>query len=351
MSEKPPLFKRLRAAKAYADFTGAVPTRSYAVQLDDKPVAGYRLGSLLGVAYEATRDGRKERYFHEFGPAARPDLAVKDDGSQLYITRGRYKVTDRGITDMPLAMIVNPSARPSLRKPRGTKTMRNRLGRFIARKRRPAARVTTVFRANPLPKRRRHKRRRAALPAVFRTNPVRRSHHRRAAIVRRRYRRNPIEGGRGNLRLGALVMPALGIGLGAVGSEMAMGYMTFIPANMKTGMMRHVTKGVISLGAGWVLGKFVNRKVGEAFALGGLTIAFHDAAKEAILKAMPNAQFGYYSPGQMERMGAYMTRNQMGMLPRGAGSPGGPMSFSGMGEYMRMGGHASDGGGSPEFGV
>jgi hypothetical protein len=142
-------------------------------------------------------------------------------------------------------------------------------------------------------------------------------------------------------------MPAASIGLGAIGSELAMGYLP-LPANLKTGIMRHVTKGAISLAAGAALAQFVNRRVGEAFALGGLTIAFHDAFKDAILQFMPTAHFGgmgYYSPGAtvpMHRMGAY--------LPPRVGSPGGPSAF---GVYMRggMAGHASDGGPHHAFGT
>lgn len=340
---KPPLLNRLRAAKAYTGFTGHLPDSSYSVNLDDKPVAGYRLGQTVGIAYEATRDGVTDQYFHKFKQHARPDLVVKDDGSQLYVTRGAYKVGDRGIEDMPALMVLNPSPRPSLRR----RTSKGRFMRLAARplRRRRRARAhkgVSLFTRNPVgfarPRRRRRAASRRRSPVVFKVNPAAR--HRR----RRSYKRNPIGGGRFGIT--ALVMPAVGIALGAIGSELAMGYLP-IPANLKTGTMRHITKGAISLAAGYAIAKFGRQpKIGEAFALGGLVIAFHDAGKDLMLKFWPSAQFGaymrpgmgYYSPGaqvSLPRM------NMQGALPARPGSPGGPNAF---GLYTQFGGHASDGG-------
>jgi len=348
MAEKPPLVKRLRAAKAYSDFHGEPPSRSYTVNLDDDPVAGYRLGSTLGIAYQATRDGKTERYFHEFKPKARPDLVVRDDGKRLYLANGAYKVTDRGIEDMPAMFVVNPSKRPSLRSKRKPAMARR------ARRRRTVQQA--VFRANPV-RRRRHsgmfaaapkrRRRRRAPATIYTANPIRRRSHRR--ISRRSYRRNPIGGSSGgNVKIHQLVLPAAAIGLGAVGSELLMGYIPGLPSFLTTGVMRHVTKGVISAAAGWGIARFANKKMGEAFALGGMTIAFHDAIKEGIVAVMPTAQFGAYLPanggsvGRPARMGYY--------------SPGSMVPMNRMGQYMPPRGgmagayRASDGGGQPDFG-
>ena len=347
---KPPLLNQARAAKAYAGFTGRAPDRVEYAHLDDEPVAGYQLGRMEGVAYEATRDGKTERYFHEFSRQARPKLVVKDDGSQLYVVNGKYKVGDRGIEDMPPLMIMNPSKRPSLR--------RTAKGRFMARTARPVRRrkasKVTVWTRNPTAPRRRKRRARS----IFRSNPVaatphrrRRRHYKRnpiAATRRRHYRRNPIMGGKGDLRLMSMIGPAAGIAVGAVGVELAMGYMPFLPTSMTTGPVRYLTKGAISLGIGWGVAKFVNRQAGEAFALGGLVIAFHDALKSAIVTYMPAAKFGayvpragmgYYSPGQQVPVG----RMNMRGIPAPAGSPGGPAGF---GVYANpgFGGRASDGG-------
>lgn len=346
----PALIDKLRAAKSYTDFTGHLPQTSYTVQLDDAPTAAYRLGPMVGVAYEATRDGVTDQYFHRFNKKARPDLVVKHDGSQLYVVRGSYKVGRRGIEDMPPLMVVNPSSRPRLR--------RSSKGRFMPAAARPHRRrrragAAALFARNPsgFHRIRRRIRRRAAArraPVVFKVNPTRRRHV-------RRYRRNPI-GGAGNLRIASLVMPAAAIGVGAIGSELMMGYLP-LPANLKTGPMRNLTKGVISLAAGALVAKFFSRKIGEAFALGGMTIAFHDAGKDLILKMMPAAQFGaYMRPGSMHGLGYYSPGNQvgvrrmnMGNLPARVGSPGGPNAF---GLYTRFGGHhASDGGPETRIGI
>jgi hypothetical protein len=351
-SKKPPLLSQARAAKAYAGFTGHLPNKVDFVQLDDDPVAGYGLGPVEGIAYEATRDGKTEKYFHRFSRKSRPYLVSKDDGSQLYVVRGAYKVGDRGIEDMPPLMIVNPSKRPSLR--------RGKKGQFMARtshRRRRRASNITVWNRNPAPVRR--VRRRARRRSTFRANPIFATPHRRrrrAATAKRvsvrRYRRNPtgLAGGRGSLRFMALVGPAAGIAMGAVGVELAMGYLP-LPASLTTGPVRYLTKGALAVVVGMGISKFANRKAGEAFALGGLVIAFHDALKSGIINFMPTAKFGayvprggmgYYSPGQQVPAGRM---NAMGLIPPPAGSPGAPTSF---GVYARPGfagaGRASDGG-------
>lgn len=272
-----------RARKAYSDFTGHTPKSLYKDRLDDKPVAGYRMGSLVGVAYEATRDGKTEKYFHRFGKKARPDLVARDDGKQLYITRGKYKVTDRGVEDMPQLFVVNPSPRRHKistvkRKPAMAKRRRARRTRQVA-----------VFNSNPV---RRRRRRRSV--ATYRANPIRR----RRRIARASYRRNPsrrrLAGIGGSL--GKMILPAMGIGLGAVGSEMVMGYLP-LPANLKTGVMRHITKGGVSIALGLLIGKVLKMPtLGKAFAAGGIAIATHDAVKEAITRGGPGIKFGEYLP-------------------------------------------------------
>lgn len=331
---KAPLIGKLRAKQAFKDFTGHEPTQEYITQLDSRPVAGYRMGSTVGIAYEATRDGKTERYFHEFKKKARPDLVARSDGRQLFLTRGNYKVTDRGIEDMGVPLfVVNPSKRPSLRK--GKPAMARRL----RRKRRSTA--VTVFARNPIKRRRRR-----SVLRTFARNPIRR-HRRRRTIGahsyrrnpsrRRGFRRNPIGGG---LSFRKMIFPAMAIGVGAVGSELVMGYLP-IPAMLKTGAVRHVTKGVVSLGIGWVLANVLKqRKMGEAFALGGLVIATHDAAKELIVKFMPSAQFGQYMPAGLG--GAF--------LPRVGGSPGarpGTMGYYSPGATVGMGQYVPGFGASP----
>lgn len=328
--------KLKRARKAFTEFSGHRPNKVVKRQLDDKEVTGYRLGSLLGVAYEARRDGKTDRYFHEFGKKARPDLVVKDDGSQLYISGGNYAVTDHGIEDMPALFVVNPSPRrkkaaKATSKKRKSTTMARRRRTSTVRRRRVTRRSVTTFKANPIRRRRRSRRTAVAVG-------TRRRSYRRNPIVGVRRRRRSGGGGRGFPKITALIMPAVGIGAGAVLSEVVIGYLP-IPANFKTGPARHLTKGVVSLALGMAVAKFANKKAGELMALGGLTIAVHDSIKELVLRYAPSTKFGgygYYNPAQVTNgMGMYLNT-----------SPGG------LGEYMPpQYGFAGNSGGETEFQV
>ncbi len=320
--------KTWRAKQGFKAFTGHEPKKSQVAKLDGSDVAGYALGDMVGVAYEATRDGQTDQYFHRFKKAARPKLVSRDDGKQLYIAGGKYKITDRGIEDMPELFIVNPSSRR-----RKAKASKAPAKRRVTRKKK-----ATPFMANPI--RRRRRRRATSAAPTFRRNPIRRRRRatsfrrnpirRRAVSARRRgYRRNPTRslGGKGGFNIMPIVLPSIAVGLGAVGAELLMGYLP-IPAMFKTGPMRYLAKAAVSIAAGYAIARFGNRKVGEAFAMGGIAIAAHDAAKAAVTQFMPGAQFGgwdnygystlsdrygttpglgYYSPGQTVGMAEYQS--------------------------------------------
>lgn len=292
-----------KAAQAFEAFSGHKARRVTATRLTDENVAGWRMGPVVGIAYEARRDGKTDRYFHEFAKSARPDLVSSDNGKQLFLTGGNYTVTERGIEDVPELFVVNPSPRrAAARKGKPmAKPARNRKGRFVKR---GAARAT--YKRNPAPRRKRRrsttaKRRRASTRqvAVFRANPVR----------RRRYKRNPIPGVRG---LGKMIVPAMGVGAGAVGSEIVMGYLP-IPAQWKTGVMRHITKGGVGVAAGMILAKVLKQKaLGFYVAAGAIAIATHDALKEFIAARLPMIEqsgfggMGYINSGAIARFGQYV---------------------------------------------
>lgn len=274
-----------RAVKAYEDFSGHKPKRVRRSRLDDRDVTGWQMGQLVGIAYEARRDGATKQYFHEFKKAARPELVARDDGRKLYIDGGRYKVTDRGIEDMPQLFVVNPSPR---------KPKRKTMARRATHRRRRATRQVAVFNTNPRRRRRRHTavRRRSVRRHSFMTNPAPRRRRRRTMV--RRFRRNPSARATA-VHFGKLFLPAVGIGLGAVGSEIVMGYLP-IPPSFKTGWMRHVTKGAVGVGAGLILAKvFKQKRLGNYFALGAVVIAVHDAAKELIAARAPGVHMGQYT--------------------------------------------------------
>jgi hypothetical protein len=340
---------RARAIAAFEDFKGERPSRLRRAQLPDADVTGWQMGPLVGVAYEARRDGKTAQYFHEFQPRARPNLVAQDDGKRLYIEGGRYKVTDKGIEDMPNLFVVNPSTRRGRSARKGSSTMARRA--HSARRRRRSH--VTVFTSNPRRRRRTargrftrrsyarnpaRRRRHSARRRVYRRNPVLRA---RANPRRRRYRRNP-SGGVG--RLTNMILPAVFIGLGAVGSEIACGYLP-IPLAWKTGPMRYVVKGAVGVGIGLVLAKaFKQKRLGYYFAAGAIAIATHDFVKSWIASSAPAIRgLGYVNPASVARFGEYGRRMPSvfgGYFPRmpslfggsadipNARQPGGEMNFA-----------------------
>lgn len=307
-----------RARKAYEDFSGHTPKRVNKSRLPDRDITGWKMGPVVGIAYEAKRDGKTQKYFHEFKKHARPDLVAQDDGSQLYIDGGRYKVTERGIEDMPALFVVNPSPRRGRKgavKKRKAPAMAKRRRRTTRRKASPV----TVYARNPA-RRRRRRVTYARNPAPRRRRRV--TYARNPAPARRRRR----AGGRalgGALNFGKMLLPAIGIGAGAVGAEIIMGYLP-IPSNFKTGVLRHVTKGAVAITAGMLVGKVLKQKrLGDFIALGGVVIAAHDALKEVITARMPSVPFGEYLPRSTYSAGAL-----------GYYSPAQGVDYAAMGEYV-----------------
>lgn len=312
-----------KAIRAYEDFTGHKPSHVDVYGLDDEDRIGYKMGQVLGIAYKAKRDGKVDQYFHKFKERSRPELVSSDDGKQLYIAGGSYKITDHGIEDvMPGLFVVNPSPRGGKRK----KTM--------AVRRRRRRRAGGMFARNPAPRRRARRARAKRTTVVVRANPIRRrrryrlnpSSHRRR---RHSYRRNPVHSVRaslGGVDIGTLLIPGIFIGGGAVGAEVVAGYLP-VPANWKTGYMKYVMKAGIGIGAGIVLAKFLRqRKIGEYMALGAIVTSAHDAIKDALTTTLPSVKMGMYtgvphgglgyaSPAMLAGMGGM---GEYGSVPVGA---------------------------------
>lgn len=294
-----------KAARGFREFTGHKATSVRAVPLTDRNVSGWQMGPVVGIAYEARRDGKSDRYFHEFAKSARPNLVASEDGKQLYITDGKYTVTERGIEDVPELFVVNPSSRRAAapkRKAMAT-PKRNARGRFVKTARKSYTR-------NPAPPRRKRRaaaapkrRRRSSQVAIFRANPAPARRKRRVG-----FKRNPI-GGASLKGVGRMIVPAMGVGFGAVASEVFMGYLP-IPAGLKQGVARHITKGAIGVGAGLLISKVLKQKaLGFYVAAGAVVIATHDAFKEFVanrLPMLPQGGFGQYVaplPSQFGGMG------------------------------------------------
>lgn len=88
-----------KAVRGFRDFTGMDPAHVEMVPGYEKPDVAFQVGPLLGVIYEAVRDGEREQYIHRFKKKARPLLASSPDGKQLYMLGGAYRFTERGIVD------------------------------------------------------------------------------------------------------------------------------------------------------------------------------------------------------------------------------------------------------------
>ena len=149
-------------------------------------------------------------------------------------------------------------------------------------------------------------------------------------------------------KLSSLVMPAIFIGLGAVGTEIILGY-TPLPMAWKTGPMRYVVKGAMGVAIGLVIAKgFKQKKLGYYFAAGAIAIATHDFVKTWLATNNPAIKglngMGYVNPGSVARFGQYSRsiplphfgqygpklRSQFGgdsPIPN-ARQPGGEMNFA-----------------------
>lgn len=88
-----------QAVDAYTGFRGDPPQSVDVIEVPQIDPVLLTMGECLGVMYETTRDGKREKYIHQFKKSARPLLCVSSDGLQLYLIGGSYSVTDHGIED------------------------------------------------------------------------------------------------------------------------------------------------------------------------------------------------------------------------------------------------------------
>jgi len=93
------LSEREQAADLFERFTGHDAEPIGRVRMPPMPETLAVIGELDGVLYTTTRDGREEKYIHEFRKRDKPLLCVSPDGEQLFIVAGRYVFTERGIVD------------------------------------------------------------------------------------------------------------------------------------------------------------------------------------------------------------------------------------------------------------
>lgn len=91
------------AFKLYRGFRERQPTKAKVVKYKTPRVVMV-LGHLESVCYRTThgKDATLEavRYEHKFSSGSRPLLCAGPGKNELYIVGGRYRVTERGITDL-----------------------------------------------------------------------------------------------------------------------------------------------------------------------------------------------------------------------------------------------------------
>lgn len=87
-----------QAQNLFKDFTGDDAESLTKIQLRN-PKTGLVIGELDGVLYTTIRDGKTEKYIHEFKKRSRPLLIASSDGDSLHIVGGQYEFTNAGIED------------------------------------------------------------------------------------------------------------------------------------------------------------------------------------------------------------------------------------------------------------
>lgn len=87
------------AADLYERFTGHAAEEIGRVPAPTMPQVLVAVGECDGILYSTVRDGKLEKYIHEFKKSARPLFCVAPDGSALFLIGGKYTFTERGIVD------------------------------------------------------------------------------------------------------------------------------------------------------------------------------------------------------------------------------------------------------------
>ena len=101
----------------------------------------------------------------------------------------------------------------------------------------------------------------------------------RAGRALRHRRPNPI-----NNFMKDTLMPSVVGGAGALALDVAVAMLPLPPA-LKTGPMAPLVKAAGAVGLGILAGKFVNRRVGEQVAAGGLTVMAYNIGRQLLVKA------------------------------------------------------------------
>ncbi len=88
-----------RASDLYSRFSGHDAEEIGHIDKPEIPDVLCAIGEIDGIMYSTIRDGRLEKYVHQFKKAAKPLFCVSPDGSALFLIGGDYDFTERGIVD------------------------------------------------------------------------------------------------------------------------------------------------------------------------------------------------------------------------------------------------------------
>lgn len=158
----------------------------------------------------------------------------------------------------------------------------------------------------------------------------------------RRRRRNPIGLPSVKSVKDNLLVPAAVGAVGAVVIDVVAGYLP-LPASMKTGNMKYVSKAGVIILLGMLASKVVGKKQADAAVVGGLTVMFHGIVKDFATKTFPGVMpmaglgegddvLGLYSPGMLsgddeEMLNQYMPARGMAGMDAYFSSSGGQGSL------------------------
>lgn len=88
-----------KAAQLYSKFTGHEKIDVRKMHVPDMPQVVVEVGVIDFIGYTTVRDGKVERYKHDFKRNARPHFAVSNDGKQIFMLGGAFTFGERGIVD------------------------------------------------------------------------------------------------------------------------------------------------------------------------------------------------------------------------------------------------------------
>lgn len=91
--------RKRAAATLLEDFTGHKVKSIDTIKIPAYDTVAI-IGKVDGIKYTTKRDGKVERYVHDFKLRCRPQLAISHDGQQIFMIGGSYLFKETGINDV-----------------------------------------------------------------------------------------------------------------------------------------------------------------------------------------------------------------------------------------------------------